>query len=209
MVAMPRRDRSRSGKGDGMTDWFEVGHFANGLGYVKLPGGDSVLVVFPGLADCFIEVIAAARGYAHAFAVFRPTHTVFVLSRRRALAGGISVAEMAADYVDALDEIVIAHPRCAGRVSALGMSFGGFVGLQLAAERPDRLRSLVLVVSAHRPSAQGFAIALRWIMLAHTGRWLALYRQRVGTVFTGWRRPVLTLMVTLRASWLPPFLRDC
>jgi homoserine O-acetyltransferase len=58
----------------------------------------------------------------------------------------IDSADQAAAFVAVLDHLGV--PRAAGFV---GASYGGMVGLQLAAAHPDRLARLVVVSAAHRP----------------------------------------------------------
>ena len=55
-------------------------------------------------------------------------------------------------------EIVREHT---GRTVIIGVSFGGFVAQRFAAEHPDLVDKLVLLISAHRFSAAGWAKVLR------------------------------------------------
>lgn len=65
--------------------------------------------------------------------------------------GPYSVAGLAADVLDTLDEIGV------GTFAYCGVSLGGAIGQHLAAERPERLRALVLCCTAAR-----FADARSW-----------------------------------------------
>lgn len=69
---------------------------------------------------------------------------VFYVNRRPVLPRGMSIAALAAEHAEALRE-AFAEP-----VDLLGMSTGGSIAQQLAAEHPDVVRRLVLVSTACR-----------------------------------------------------------
>jgi pimeloyl-ACP methyl ester carboxylesterase len=69
---------------------------------------------------------------------------VFYINRRPGLPAGMSFAELAAEHAAALRE------HFAEPVDLLGMSTGGSLAQQLAAEHPDVIRKLVLVSTGAR-----------------------------------------------------------
>ncbi len=76
---------------------------------------------------------------------------VWWVDRRTGLPPGTTVADLAADYAAALPR------RFPGPVDVLGVSTGGSVALQLAADHPRLVRRLVLVSSAARLGPGGRA----------------------------------------------------
>ena len=78
--------------------------------------------------------------------------TVWSIDRRSGLASGTSIADFAAEYARTLAALF------SGPVDVVGISTGGSVALQLAADYPHLVRRLVLVSSAHRLSKNGRAV---------------------------------------------------
>lgn len=99
---------------------------------------------------------------------------VWSIRRRVGLEAGISVQQLAAEYADALREL-FDEP-----VDVVGVSTGGSIALQLAADHPQLVRRLVLVSSAHRLSDRGRATQRRVAELLRHGR-----SRRAAAVFLG------------------------
>ena len=115
-------------------------------GYPCLVGGSGdPLVVLPGLAPesglgsgpTRLSHNLTAKGWAlH--------RRVYYVNRRPRMAVGTSMAEIAAEHADVLREAFD------GPVDVLGMSTGGSIAQQLAAEHPDVVRTLVLMSTGCR-----------------------------------------------------------
>ncbi|EHR50872.1 putative hydrolase or acyltransferase of alpha/beta superfamily [Saccharomonospora marina XMU15] len=80
-------------------------------------------------------------------------HEVWWINRRPGLPPGVTMADLAADYASMLRE------RFAGPIDVLGVSTGGSIALQLAADHPDVVDRLVVVSAAHRLGPLGRAVA--------------------------------------------------
>ncbi len=102
---------------------------------VGLPG----LSPFTGIAhDSLVRsVVSPLAGVAG-------SRQIFVLNRHERLAEGMTMAELAAEHARAL-QILVDEP-----VDLVGTSTGGSIAQQLAADRPELVRRLVIVSSACR-----------------------------------------------------------
>ncbi|MCU1414774.1 MAG: hypothetical protein JWN80_2114 [Microbacteriaceae bacterium] len=122
---------------------------SSALPYTRL-GAGAPLVVFPGLfgrrgvPGAIVrwmqrsEIVELARG-----------REVWSIDRRLGLESGISFEQLAQEHADAI-RLLFDEP-----VDIVGISTGGSIALQLAADYPDLVRRLVLVSSAHRLSEFG------------------------------------------------------
>ena len=89
--------------------------------------------------------------------------TVYRVSRRVGLEPGTTMTDLANDYAEALEE------EFAGPVDVLGISTGGSISLQLAADRPGLVRRLVVAGAAYRLSEHGREVQRRMAQLAAAG----------------------------------------
>lgn len=114
--------------------------------YRCLVGGTGPrLVVFAGLApDAGVAPGPMRRTHELSLSPWARDREVFYLNRRPGLPRGMSMAALAAEHAQALRE-AFAEP-----VDLLGMSTGGSIAQQLAAEHPTVVRRLVLVSTACR-----------------------------------------------------------
>lgn len=114
----------------------------------------------------------------------RDHFTVYLVNRKRGLRPGASMAEIAGHLVNAI-EMDIGEP-----VFLQGASTGGSVALQLAVDRPDLVRRLVVVSAAYRLGPRGRELQAELARLI-----------RGGEPRDGWASVMTALM-------LPPVLRD-
>lgn len=119
-----------------------AGTVAGGMPYLRLGAGPP-LVLLPGISAHHRVPVGMDRRFQ--LAQVRPLarhREVWWLNRRRGLRPVATMADLARDYADALRELF-------GRpVDVVGVSTGGSIGLQLAADTPDAVRRLVLVSAA-------------------------------------------------------------
>jgi pimeloyl-ACP methyl ester carboxylesterase len=147
----------------------EQGHTASGLPYLRFGTGSrrvvGIALLTPantptgglGVAAMIDRLRFLARDY-----------TVAVVNRRPGLRPGATIEDMAADYA-AMIETEVVPP-----VDVVGVSTGGTVALQLAADRPDLLRRLVVYSSAHRLGDPAKPVMLRIAERARERRWGAV-----------------------------------
>jgi pimeloyl-ACP methyl ester carboxylesterase len=84
------------------------------------------------------------RGTAAPFERLAGTHRVTIVNRRPHLPHGISFAEIAAEHAEAIRE------GLGGQADVIGVSTGGSIAQQLAADHPDVVGRLVLASTACR-----------------------------------------------------------
>jgi pimeloyl-ACP methyl ester carboxylesterase len=131
-----------------------TGRFANGIEYLVLGDGPRSMVWLPGgpgseLPGPWQQRLTGLRQLADA------GFTVWVLTRRRGMPEGHTVADMADDVAEAIVEL-------GGRVDVVvGLSYGGMIAQYLAAEHPDRVDRVVLAMAACEVSPLVKAIDLR------------------------------------------------
>ncbi|MHC5797815.1 alpha/beta fold hydrolase [Lacisediminihabitans sp. FW035] len=128
-------------------------------------GSGAPLVVLPGLSGrTGTPTRLKAWMQRKEIADFIGDRTVVSIDRRYDLEPGTSIADLAAEYAHTVTSL-FDEP-----VDILGISTGGTIALQLAADYPELVRRLVLVSSAHRLSDRGRATQRTVAELLRAGR---------------------------------------
>jgi pimeloyl-ACP methyl ester carboxylesterase len=121
-------------------------------------------VVFPGLGMTNANPVGLQRwGELRLLAPLARAFTVYRVGRRIGLEPGTTMSELANDYAEALED------EFGGPVDVLGISTGGSIALQLAAQWPELVRRLVVAGSAYRLSEHGRRFERRIAELAAAG----------------------------------------
>ncbi len=121
-----------------------TGTFSNGIEYAAIGDGPRTVIFLPGGPG----TVPFTGIWAHlGIGILRPLaaagFTVWRLSRRRNMPPGHTIADMADDVADVIDE------RFGGHVDVVvGLSFGGTIALVLAARHPDAVGRVALVASS-------------------------------------------------------------
>jgi pimeloyl-ACP methyl ester carboxylesterase len=127
-------------------------------------GDGPTLVVFPGLGMTNANPTGFQRwGEVRLLAPLASDFTVYRVGRRVGLEPGTTMTDLTNDYAEALDE-EFGEP-----VDVLGISTGGSLALQLAADRPRLVRRLVVAGAAYRLSDYGRGFQRRMAQLAAAG----------------------------------------
>jgi pimeloyl-ACP methyl ester carboxylesterase len=125
------------------------GQLEGGLPYLTFGEGPP-LIVFPGLGMTNANPSGIQRwGELRLLSPLARDFTVHRISRRVGLTSGTTMADLANDYAGALDGM-FQRP-----VDVLGISTGGSLALQLAADRPELVGRLVVAGAACRLSEYG------------------------------------------------------
>jgi len=113
--------------------------------------------------------------------------TVYVLGYDPAPSADHSIETIVRDVAQIMRDVT-------GPATVMGISFGGFVAARLAADHPDLVRELILMVSAHRFSPDGRRSVDRQLEYAWAGDF-EKFLDEFGLVF---RRPWLNWLIRLR-----------
>lgn len=137
--------------------------FSSGVPYMRTGRGPALLVA-AGLTTQHANPTGTSRRMSLAWAApFAEHFTVYLANRRPGLTEGTSIHELADDYATAIEgdigEPVLVH----------GTSTGGSVALQLAVDRPELVRRLVLAAAACRLSPAGRSVMAEVARLTEAG----------------------------------------
>lgn len=168
---------------------FETGLFLNRIPYAKAGSGPNPIVVFNG-GQAFVRRPAPDRTRRDAMRIARilpKGRPFYVLGYDPAPPAASGIETVVQDYAEILRTEI-------GPVTVMGISYGGFAAARLAADHPDLVRALILLVSAHRFSVEGRRSIARQIACAKTGDFAGLLAE-FGMVF---RRPWFNWLLRLR-----------
>lgn len=169
------------------------------IGVSDLGEGIPVLSI-PGATDGASPPRRVFRSVARLYRRYLPRYRVVGATRREPIPAGGDPRRLAADYAWVIEHLGL------GRVHVEAGSAGGPIGIWLAIDRPDLVRSLVLSAThAHLDEALAARIR-RWIAWAQAGQWRALMRDGMAHTLTpgAWRR----YRWTLPLLWLAPTPRS-
>jgi len=139
------------------------GHLKGGLPYLSFGDGPP-LVVFPGGQMSNANPAGFQRWVeVRLLAPLARACTVYRVSRRVGLEPGTTMPHLVNDYAEALED------EFGGPVDVLGISTGGRITLQFAADRPGLARKLVVAGAAYRLSEHGREFQRRMAELAAAG----------------------------------------
>ena len=128
--------------------------------YISFGKGRDPLIMLPGVGDGFKTARGVAVPFALMYRCFAKKFKVYVFSRRNNMPEGFTTADMADDLKAVMDAIGI------GTAHIFGVSQGGMIAQQLAIRHPDRVKSLILAVTASRPNDLMQESLRSWLAMA-------------------------------------------
>jgi pimeloyl-ACP methyl ester carboxylesterase len=167
----------------------ETGLFLGRIPYIKAGSGSRTAVIFFGANALFkrLDTSDASR-YAAMFSRLLPAdYSFYILGYEE----NPSETYRLDTIVDDLVRIVRTE---IGRSTAIGVSFGAFVAIRFAAAQPELVDKLVILVGAHRFSAQGARKIAKQITYLKVRDFYGLVREN-GVLF---RRPWYNWLVRLK-----------
>ncbi len=166
------------------------GMFPNGMAYVRWGTGPKTLLLIPGGPG---NTLPSGRFMSWWWRPYRPLveegYTAWVVTRKRNMPKGYSIADMADDYAQLIAD------EFDGRVDlALGMSTGGQIGFYLAAHHPDRFGHVAIVVAGYEETEQGKQVALTYARLLSEGRSGEAMASMFGVLNPSWPQGVVRVL---------------
>jgi pimeloyl-ACP methyl ester carboxylesterase len=157
-----------------------VGTFPNGMDYATWGDGPRTLLFIQGGPGSFIPEGVMLHLSQRYFAPYVDAgYRVWVVTRRRHMPAGHTVADMADDYAD------LVRQELDGAVDLLvGESYGGMIAFFLAARHPEVARHVAAVVAAARVSAWGKEVDTRLAAALDEGD-----RRAAGAIFAEYLLP--------------------
>jgi pimeloyl-ACP methyl ester carboxylesterase len=140
------------------------GALPGGLPYFRLGSGPK-LIVLRGFTTTHTNPTGLQRRFE--VGMLKPLarrFDVYAANRAPGLAPGSTMAQIAAQHADAF------RAEFGEPVNLLGMSSGGSIALQVAADHPDVVRRLVLVAAAYRIGETAAAAQMRYIDAVAAGK---------------------------------------
>jgi pimeloyl-ACP methyl ester carboxylesterase len=167
-------------------------------------GSGPPLVLLPGLAPENGRPVGLIRtGEIQTMSMFASRFTTYWVGRPAGLERGTSFAEITAMLAGSLRE------EFRDPVNVLGISTGGSLAQQLAADAPELVRRLVLMSTGYRLGAHGAVSQRAMIKVAERGRPRTLMAAFAWDVVPPWRgRTAAAAMLYLTGLKLYPRARD-
>lgn len=150
----------------------------NQMEYIRFGTGLKHLVLLPGLGDGLRTVKGTALPMGFVYRSFAQAYTVWSFSRLSRLPEGHTTRDMARDQAKAMDALGIE------KADVVGVSMGGMIAQHLAADYPEKVERLVLVVTAARPNPILTASVSEWMELARRGDHTALMDSNVRLIYS-------------------------
>jgi len=148
------------------------------MDYIRFGTGKRILVMLPGLGDGLRTVKGTALPMAAMYRMFAKDFTVYAFSRKEPLPGSCSTRDMARDQWEAMERLGM---ECA---DVFGVSMGGMIAQHLAIDHPEKVRKLILTVTASRPNPVLEESVGEWISLAERGDHTAFMESNVRRIYS-------------------------
>ena len=146
--------------------------------YICFGNGKKILIMLPGLGDGLRTMKGTALPMSVLYRQFTKEYTVYAFSRRSLIPVGHTTRDMAKDQKLAMDALGIE------KADVIGVSMGGMIAQWLAADYPETVGKLVLVVTAEKTNDLMKAALNQWIWQAKDGDHTALMDSNLRKIYS-------------------------
>ena len=147
--------------------------------YISFGSGDDVLIMLPGVGDGFKTAKGVAIPFSIMYRCFAKDFRVYVFSRRNRMLKGFTTEDMADDIAVIMEKLGIESAH------VFGVSQGGMIAQQMALRHAEKVKSLVLAVTASRPSELMRESLSTWLGMADQGDYKGIMLDTAERSYTG------------------------
>ncbi len=148
------------------------------MAYAEFGTGEKSLIMIPGLGDGLRTDQKLAHMYALLYRKFAKGYKVYVFSQKNEMPDRYSTRKMAGDIREAMKILGIEQ------ADVIGVSLGGMIAQHLAADYPEAVGKLVLVVTSARRNQYIQATISGWIEMAKRGDYRKLMVDNLKKMYT-------------------------
>ena len=146
--------------------------------YIRFGTGPKTLILLPGLGDGLRTIKGTAVPMGVMYRKFVEDYTVWSFSRISDLPENHTTRDMARDQAQAMEALGI------DKADVVGVSMGGMIAQHLAADYPEKVGKLVLVVTAARPNGLLEESVDEWMTQARRGDHTALMDSNLRRIYS-------------------------
>ncbi len=147
--------------------------------YISFGSGSDALIMLPGVGDGFKTAKGVAVPFALMYRCFAGDFRVFVFSRRNRMHRGFTTGDMADDIAAIMEKLGIESAHI------FGVSQGGMIAQQMAVRHPEKVKSLILAVTAARPNDIMRDSLGTWLDMADRGDYKGIMLDTAERSYTG------------------------
>ena len=148
------------------------------MDYIRFGTGKKNLIMLPGLGDGLRSMKGTALPMGLMYRKLTQDYTVYAFSRRTGIPKGFTTRDMARDQKTAMDILGIE------KADLLGVSMGGMIAQHFAADFPERVGKLVLVVTASQSNPMMRESLAEWMGQARQGDHTALMDSNIRRIYS-------------------------
>lgn len=151
---------------------------AAGADYIRFGTGKKNLIMLPGMGDGLRTTKGTALPMALYYRSLAKEYTVYMFSRKAQLPEGSTTRDMARDLKNAMEELGMK------KASLVGVSMGGMIAQHFAADYPDMVEKLVLVVTCGRENPILLESLEEWVACARRNDHTALMDSNLRRIYS-------------------------
>ena len=130
------------------------------MDYITFGKGEKNIIMIPGLGEGLTSFKGLAAPFSIMYKMFAKEYKVYVFSRRNILPENFSTEDIANDMIKHMEELHIE------KADIVGVSQGGMIAQYIAINAPEKVRKMVLAVTAPRKNDIMEESINNWIEMA-------------------------------------------